>query len=205
MFIPFVVSTFARGPMRAVVSWRYVLFLSAFLTGLPGVVRAQSPVPADDVAALRAELAALQKQMAELTARVEALQGASPASAPVAEATPAPSPTPAPPPAPVATAAVPPGLAAPEAAGSRPRLQPRGQLQGLQPRHRGHRRLPRRRRQAPGRAPSRRWSCTRPSCRFQAIVDPYARADFFLTFGPDEVGRRGRLHHLPDAARRLPA
>src|SRR5207245_9169863 len=23
---------------------------------------------------------------------------------------------------------------------------------------------------------------------FQAIVDPYARADFFLTFGPDEVG-----------------
>src|SRR5512141_253468 len=23
---------------------------------------------------------------------------------------------------------------------------------------------------------------------FQAVVDPYARADFFLTFGPDEVG-----------------
>ena len=30
----------------------------------------------------------------------------------------------------------------------------------------------------------------------QAIVDPYARADFFLAFAPDEVRRRGRLHHL---------
>ena len=27
---------------------------------------------------------------------------------------------------------------------------------------------------------------------FQAVVDPYARADFFLTFGNEEVGRRGR-------------
>ena len=39
---------------------------------------------------------------------------------------------------------------------------------------------------------------------FQAVVDPYARADFFLTFGPEEVGRRGGLHHVPDAPRGLP-
>ena len=38
---------------------------------------------------------------------------------------------------------------------------------------------------------------------FQAVVDPYARADFFLSFGPRRRGARGGLHHVPDAARRL--
>ena len=36
---------------------------------------------------------------------------------------------------------------------------------------------------------------------FQAIVDPYARADFFLSFGPEGCGGRGRIHQLPHAAR----
>ena len=36
-------------------------------------------------------------------------------------------------------------------------------------------------------AGSRRSTCRRPELAFQAVVDPYARADFFVTLGPDEV------------------
>ena len=39
---------------------------------------------------------------------------------------------------------------------------------------------------------------------FQAIVDPYARADFFVTLRAGRGGARGGLPHLPDRARRLP-
>ena len=39
---------------------------------------------------------------------------------------------------------------------------------------------------------------------FQAVVDPYARADFFVTLESGGGGPRGGLHHLPDPPRRLP-
>ena len=35
---------------------------------------------------------------------------------------------------------------------------------------------------------------------FQAVVDPYARADFFLSAGPEGLERRRGLHHVHDAA-----
>jgi hypothetical protein len=38
---------------------------------------------------------------------------------------------------------------------------------------------------------------------FQAIVDPYARADFFLTFGPDEVGIEEAFLTFPTLPARL--
>src|SRR5207245_1160164 len=34
---------------------------------------------------------------------------------------------------------------------------------------------------------------------FQAVVDPYARADFFLTFGPEEVGVEEAFITFPTA------
>jgi hypothetical protein len=163
--------------MRSVVSWRYVLFLSAFLTSLPNAARAQSAAPGD-LDGLRAELAALQKQMAELAARIEALAGVRPASTPVAE----PSPLPTPP----TVAEVPPGLAAPDvgptpaynaAASSKvfnPDIAVIGDFLGAVGK------------QGPDGEPS--LELHEAELSFQAIVDPYARADFFLVYGPDEVG-----------------
>ena len=69
----------------------------------------------------------------------------------------------------------------------RPPGRRRELLQGLQPRHRRDRRLHRRGRQDAGRGePS--LEMHEAELSFQAVVDPYARADFFLTLGPDEVG-----------------
>jgi hypothetical protein len=180
--IPLVVFAFARGFMRSAVSWRYVLLLSAFLTGLADVARAQSEAPAEDVAALRSELAALQKQVAELAAKIEALQGAPPSG--VSLATPAPPPAPPP----VATAELPAGLAGAEPAGAipvygnaaasskvfNPDIAVIGDFLGAMGT------------QGPDGEPS--LELHEAELSFQAIVDPYARADFFLVYGPDEVG-----------------
>ena len=70
------------------------------------------------------------------------------------------------------------------AAGVRQRV---GRFEDLQPRHGGHRQLSRRNRRERGATRSRRWSCPNPKLSFQAIVDPYARADFFLSFGEEGV------------------
>jgi len=165
--------------MRSAVSWRYVLFVSAFLTGPPAFAGAESIPTSEDVAALRAQVLALQKQIADLAAKVEALQGPAPASAPVAEATPAPAPTQA--------AELPPALAPPDtgaipnygnaAAGSKvfnPDIAVIGDFLGAVGK--------------PGPDGEPSLELHEAELSFQAVVDPYARADFFLTYGPDEVG-----------------
>jgi hypothetical protein len=37
----------------------------------------------------------------------------------------------------------------------------------------------------------------------QAIIDPYARGDFFLSFGEEGVNLEEKLHHLHCPARRI--
>ena len=166
--------------MRSAVSWRYVLFFSAFLTGLPGLAGADTTAPPEDVAALRAELLTLQKQMADLAARIEALQGASPASVPAAEVSPPPAPAPAP------VAEVPPALGPPEGSAV-PTYNPAGSSKVFNPDiavigdFLGAMGRP-----GPDGEPS--LELHEAELSFQAVVDPYARADFFLVFGPDEVG-----------------
>jgi hypothetical protein len=139
-------------------------------------LHAQTPASADEVARLRDEVQQLRQSLAALEAQVASLQAA-----------PAPS---APPPAvpPPATAEVPAGAAGAGGpsgplpvyggmSGSKifnPDIAVIGNFQGAigSPAGDGQPSLEMREAEA----------------SFQAIVDPYARADFFLTFGPDEVG-----------------
>ena len=85
------------------------------------------------------------------------------------------------------------------AAGLRQRC---GDVEGLQPRHGRHRQLRRRRRRERRRPDARRSQLNEAEATFQAVVDPYARADFFLAVLAGRGGDRGRLHHVHDAARR---
>ena len=62
----------------------------------------------------------------------------------------------------------------------------RGLVEGLQSRHGGDRQLPRRRREATSVNPQPALEMPESEVSFQAVVDPYARADFFI------VVRRGR-------------
>ena len=65
-------------------------------------------------------------------------------------------------------------------------LRQRGrQVEGLQPRHRGHRQLRRRRRAGTTIDPLPALSLDEAEVSFQAVVDPYARADFFLAASPE--------------------
>jgi hypothetical protein len=142
---------------------------------------AAQPAASDEVSQLRDEVRQLREAVAALEARLQALPAA-PAAAPApAEPVPAPS---APPPAPEGPP-LPPALApsAPAlptygggAAGSKafnPDIAVIGDFLGS----------------AGGSTlgtPS--LEMHEAEAAFQAVVDPYARADFFLTFGPDEVG-----------------
>jgi hypothetical protein len=153
--------------------------------------RAETPPPPseDVVAQLKEQLAALQQQVATLTERIDALQAASPPTTPPPttappEAAAAPVPGPAAP-----TAAVPAGAAGVEgptgalpvyggaAAASKvfnPDISAIGDFLGAVGKSPG------------GGEPS--LELHEAELGFQAVVDPYARADFFLTFGPDEIG-----------------
>jgi hypothetical protein len=139
---------------------------------LAGPARAEGPPTREDVDELKAQVAALQQQVAEMAARLDALQGAT-----------------ASPPAAPSTAEVPPGATGaggPSGAlpvyGSasqaskvfNPDIAVIGDFIG---------------------AAGSEGSDGEPSLElheaelsFQAVVDPYARADFFFTVGPDEVG-----------------
>jgi len=131
----------------------------------PGLVRAQSPDAGSDVAALRAELLALQQQVAALAARIEALQG------------PPPEPTLAPEPAPPAAPGTAPATAAAPMPSSKvfnPDIAVVGDFIGAigEP-------------GAPDSEPS--LELHEAEVSFQAVVDPYARADFFIAFGDGEA------------------
>jgi hypothetical protein len=156
----------------------------------------------EEVARLRSELDALRQEyggrMAAIEARLEALEGASPSPATVAAAgtasaegpaTAPPAPAPPEPPAPPpTTAAVPPGATVAGGASAlplyggaasaskvfNPDIAAIGDFIGTVGKSPG------------GGEPSLEMHESELS--FQAVVDPYARADFFFTVGPDEVG-----------------
>jgi hypothetical protein len=164
--------------------------------------QATQPATSEDLAQLRRDLEALRQEygtrMAAIESRIAALestQAGAAAPGPSATAQAAPSPEPAPaaattaaasPPAP--TAVVPPGAAGEStpsalpvyggaAAASKvfnPDIAAIGDFVGVAG-------------PTPGSGePS--LSLQESELSFQAVVDPYARADFFLTFGPEEVG-----------------
>jgi hypothetical protein len=142
------------------------------------VVRAQTPATPDEVARLRDEVQQLRQSLAALEARLDTMQAATappPAAAPGAALPP------------TATADVPAGAAgaggpsgplpvygAPTSKVFNPDIAVIGDFQGAVGRPEGSGQPSLEMREA--------------EASFQAIVDPYARADFFLTFGPDEVG-----------------
>ncbi len=156
---------------------------------------AQAPPPSDEVEKLRQEIAALKQEYAErlsaLEARVDVLQPGAP-GAPTPSATPppaAPATTEAAPPAPPPESAVPSGAAGaggptgalPVYGGGassskvfNPDIAVIGDFIGAAGKSPG------------GGEPA--LSMHESEASFQAVVDPYARADFFFTFGPDEVG-----------------
>jgi hypothetical protein len=149
-----------------------------------------APAPASgDLVELRRQLETLRQEygarMAAIESRIAALEaGTSGATATSPPAAPAPAATPAPP----ATAAVPPGAAAGggqaslpvyggAAAASKvfnPDIAAIGDFVGIAG-------------PSPG-SGEPALSLQESELSFQAVVDPYARADFFLTFGPEEVG-----------------
>jgi len=172
---------------------------TAALVLLAASARAQSP-PSDDVAQLKEQLAALQQQVAALAQRIDALQTAAPPAAPAPGAPPAapaapevpaaaPTPQAAPAPPTATTAEVPTGAAGlggptgalpvygGAAAASKvfnPDISAIGDFLGAAGKSPG------------GGEPS--LELHEAELGFQAVVDPYARADFFLTYGPDGAG-----------------
>ncbi len=145
----------------------------------PPPARAEAARLQAEIAALRAEFAA---RVAELEARLEALEGApttTPAESPapvVAETTPPPAPEaapPLPPPPPEPAPAM--AAAAQSSKVFNPDIAVIGSFVGTA----GRAAFP----DAPPALEMREVEAS-----FQAAVDPYARADVFLTFGPDEVG-----------------
>ncbi len=125
---------------------------------------AQEPAPPDDVQVLRSEIQALradyERRLADLEARLGALTAA----------------TPAPPPPPAPVTEPPPALTAgatPPAGGKvfNPDIAVIGNFLGAA----GH--------DSPDAPPS--LELNEVEATFQAVVDPYARADFFLAFSPE--------------------
>ena len=134
------------------------LFLGALLLSLPA--RAQTPsAPSDEVERLRRELQSVKQ---EYTDRLAALEERLKSLEAAQQAASLPPPAPA---------------AAPPATSSKifnPDIAAIGDFLGVLGKTPG------------GGEPSLQMHESELS--FQAIVDPYARADFFLTFGPEEVG-----------------
>ena len=148
------------------------LLLPLVLLTLAGPTSAQT----SEAARLKAELDALRAEFAQKIAAMEERLKAVEASA----ASPA-APT-APPAIPEAPAAAAPFAAAPSTSAKvfNPDIAAIGDFIG-----------------AAGKSPGRgepSLSMHEAELSFQAIVDPYARADVFLTFGPEEVGIDHRIN-----------
>lgn len=160
-----------------------------FLVGLsalspPAWAQEQSAPPPADVQSLREELASLRREYAErlaaLEARLEAMQASPVAPAPAATpeaAAPGTVPVAPPPEAPVAAAGATgggvPGYGAASSKVFNPDIAAIGNFVGAAGKSPG------------GGEPS--LNMQESELSFQAVVDPYARGDFFVTIGPDEV------------------
>ncbi|HET9317571.1 MAG TPA: hypothetical protein VFQ51_18405 [Vicinamibacteria bacterium] len=155
----------------------FVLFVSLGACVVPFASAQEASPPPDDLQALRSEIQALradyERRLADLEARLGAL---TPAASPAAEATQAPAPEPpaspppeAPPPSlPTALTA---GAAPPSGKVFNPDIAVIGNFLGAA----GHN-------DSPDAPPS--LELDEVEATFQAAVDPYARADFFLAFSP---------------------
>jgi hypothetical protein len=146
-------------------------FLALALAGALAVpAAAQSPppaeaTPADEVRRLEQEIAALKQEFADRLAALESRLAGVEASA-------RPAPSPAPPPVPAQAPVAAPSLGAKI---FNPDIAMVGNFLGATGRN-----------ESPDAPPALEMSEAEAS--FQAAVDPYARGDFFLTFGPEEVG-----------------
>lgn len=149
----------------------------AVLVALTSPAWAQSHAPspateADDVARLRGEIESLKQDFA---ARLSALE-ARLAAVEAPPQGPAPPPELPPPPPPVVSSLAPLPISAPPTSKVfNPDIAVVGNFLGAAGRN-----------DSPDAPPSLQMQEAEAS--FQAIVDPYARGDFFLTLGPDEVG-----------------
>ena len=143
-------------------------------------VPAPSPSPHDAVTRLEHELAELRREyterLASIEAQIQALRAAAGDQAPTSEAPAASLPVETPPPAPPVEAMPPPAPTGPVASSSKffnPDIAAIGNFVGAAGQSPG------------GGEPS--LNMQEAELSFQAVVDPYARADFFVTLGPDEV------------------
>ena len=176
--------------------FRSAVFLAAGLAALAGYARAgaaEPPSPQGEVEALKRELAALRAETQERIATLEArLAALAPQPEPAASPTPASEPTPPP----EAAQATPPPAAAPVPAGAAGAAGPSGAL----PVYGGATASSKIFNPdiavigdfigAAGKNavdPPASLEMHESEASLQAIVDPYARADFFLAFGPDGV------------------
>ncbi|MFI5006724.1 MAG: hypothetical protein ACHQKZ_04760 [Solirubrobacterales bacterium] len=145
----------------------------------PRAAHAQTQASPDEVARLREELQQLRQAMVVLESRLDALQAAPPSAPPTTAAAPAPDLAPAPDVAPALPAPAASDITTPSpqaAAGSKvfnPDIAAVGNFLGAAGKSPG------------GGEPSLEMHEAEVS--FQAVVDPYARADFFLAFGPEGV------------------
>jgi hypothetical protein len=156
---------------------RITLAVASLVLPAAGAAGAQDKAPSatEDVSALRQELEALRREYADriaaLEERLRAIEGAPAAEPQTPSPTAAVEPPPAPPASPEPPAAPPPG------SGSKffnPDIAAIGNFVGVAG-------------PTPGSGePS--LNMQEAEISFQAVVDPFARADFFVTLGPDEVG-----------------
>lgn len=146
------------------------IFVLAVCTLAPSTHAQEPSAPAADVQQLKAELEALRveyaRRLAELDARLAALGQPAPEAA-------VPSPA-APPPAAPEAAFAPTPVPAGGSKVFNPDIAAIGDFIGVAGK-------------SPG-SGERSLDMHESELSFQAVVDPYARADFFLTFGPEEVG-----------------
>jgi hypothetical protein len=152
----------------------FLLFVALTLSAVPSFAQPPGSPPRTEADRLRAELSTLrlefENRVASIEARLKAVEaGATQTNAP--ETTPAPSST-----TPIETANVAPSIAAPATSSKvfNPDIAAIGDFIGAAGKSPG------------GGEPS--LEMHEAELSLQAVVDPYARADVFLTFGPEEVG-----------------
>jgi len=164
-------------------SWRRAAAVAAVVVGLAGPTAGgqQAPPPAPDIAALQATIEQLRQQLDALERKVAALQAVPSTAAQPAAPTPAPAaPVAAAEPAPIAPALAARGENGPVPVSGNPSAASKifnpdmaviGNFVGSAGRN--------------AVAPLPALSLNEAEVSFQAVVDPYARADFFLAASPD--------------------
>ena len=190
--------------MKALIIWAGIAILSTI--PLWAQQAGSSPSQnAPDVAAMQQQIRDLQDRLISLEGQVRMLKSAQPAPAPPPEAAATPSVTPPATPAPEApvAAVTTPSEQTPTFGGAggsaakalNPDISVIGDFIGAA----GNANVPPLAQQTPFPALQMHES----EIGLQAIIDPYARGDFFISFGEEGVEPGRGLHHLHRAARKL--